>query len=596
MRRILFILPLLLITACTPAKTETITQIVRVFITATPEPTHTPLPSATPTISPSPTPTPTPTAISAAIIGNPRSYQLIDPTPVYGAPCGLVDTFDFPLDPPHADQATGRFGFGAYSSRYEKYHAGEDWGFADIPNLGEPVYSIGHGQVTYAAPNGWGLDLGTIVIRHVFPWGGYVLSFYGHLDPESVTLRTGDCVRRGDKIGEIGDPTSPPHLHFEIRLHLPNSTGHGYWSTDPAKAGWLPPSQTIWETRMAASPGVLWTRSYHPGLTLALGTYHDDLFLLHGGALHTLDPAGGQVQASHPISDSIRNAFLDPQAAQIYLLDLQGDLSAYPLSDSRNLAWKSDTNALPSAALLPLPGGGVLVADRNRLTSVSDQGRLLDQVEDPGALLDWLQLPDRLLITTGNPQAPLWSVNSQGIKPWQNGRRGLLALSAERTYLYAQDGLYRLDFEGQSLHLVHPLPGARLERGALVATQDGTLCLVHDDGTDRRLVFFNPDGDFIWERSLRSLPNGDILLIPQGERVYLTLFHTASTNIQADLYITDPDIQTLTHILSGGSRSAYARAAWIFPLDSDTLLLNIPGGPLVAFDPQAAYQRINAFP
>jgi outer membrane protein assembly factor BamB len=241
-------------------------------------------------------------------------------------------------------------------------------------------------------------------------------------------------------------------------------------------------------------------------------------------------------------------------------------------------------------------GGGVLVADRQRFRVVNPQGQILDQVDDPGTPLDWLQLPDRLLIATQNPQTSLWSVDTHGIVPWQDGRSGLLARAGDRVYLYAQDGLYRLDPEQRSLHLVHTLAGARLEQGTLEATQDGTLWLVHSDGIDRRLLSFSTDGDLLWERSLRSLNSGNINLVVQDNRPYIFLTHNTSAGIQADLYAIDPDLQTLTHILSGGSRTAYARGAWIVPLDPGTLLLNIPGGPLVAFNPLDAYRRFTALP
>ena len=32
------------------------------------------------------------------------------------------------------------------------------------------------------------------------------------------------------------------HEHFEIRTHMPEEPGPGYWPTDPTEAGWLPPS------------------------------------------------------------------------------------------------------------------------------------------------------------------------------------------------------------------------------------------------------------------------------------------------------------------------------------------------------------------
>ena len=70
--------------------------------------------------------------------------------------------------------------------------------------------------MTYAQPNGWGADKGAVIVQHTFRDGRRILSFYGHLDPPSVELRTGQCTERGDLVGAIGDPRSPPHLHFEI--------------------------------------------------------------------------------------------------------------------------------------------------------------------------------------------------------------------------------------------------------------------------------------------------------------------------------------------------------------------------------------------
>ena len=71
-------------------------------------------------------------------------------------------------------------------------------------------YAIGHGRVVWAHPNGWGTDKGVIIIRHTFADGSAVLSFYGHMDPESVTLRAGECVVRGQHIANIGQPRTPP--------------------------------------------------------------------------------------------------------------------------------------------------------------------------------------------------------------------------------------------------------------------------------------------------------------------------------------------------------------------------------------------------
>ena len=222
-------------TAVSSVPTATLTTTY----TATPSPTITPSPTNTQT--PTPTLTPTPTALPFHISGNPYTARLHDPIATSNAPCGLVDVLDFPIDPPHAANINrGGQDFGVYRQRYEKNHAGEDWGGPGGRggNFGTPVHSIGHGWVTYAEPEGWNRDKGVVIIRHILADGSTFLSFYGHLDPPSVVLEAGDCVQRGQQVGNIGRPRSSPHLHFEIRTHLPYTPGPGLLASKPYPS-WL---------------------------------------------------------------------------------------------------------------------------------------------------------------------------------------------------------------------------------------------------------------------------------------------------------------------------------------------------------------------
>jgi outer membrane protein assembly factor BamB len=506
----------------------------------------------------------------------------------------LVDTFDFPLDPPHGEEASARFGFGNYSNRYEKYHAGEDWGFPNSPNLGKPVHSIGHGQVTYAAPNGWGLDGGAVVIRHVFPWGGYVLSFYGHLDPPSVTLRAGDCVRRGDQIGEIGDPTTSPHLHFEIRLHLPVSTGHGYWSTEPANAGWLPPSETIWETRLAASPGVLWAKSAEQGITQALGYYQDGLMFITGGEMRSLDPETGTLYWSQPISETIRTALLDTVTSQVYQLDLSGDLTAYALPNSRDVLWKSNINALSTAELIPLPDGGLMVADRRRVVAVSSFGETLWETETDAPVVSWVHVGDMVIFSTTNAEQPLWTADKRGIAAWDLALYGKLAVSNSGVFLYTEGALYRLNVFDQSASQLNQFPRTNLQSIDLVSRSDGGLLLIHQDHSDRRLLSIDPDGTLVWERSISAIPRGELRFVALGEAVFILNYRTASAGTRLDLYGLSQESVTLTHILEGGSHQSYRRSLWVTPINQNRLLINMGGETLAAFDPQSALSLISS--
>ena len=234
---LLFCLILIAVAACqsTPVP-ERVTQIVQIKVSATPQAL---LPAATASASPraTVTPTPTATALPIEVSGDPWPDAVLEPIAQSAAPCGFVDYLDFPIDPPHGELASGGADFGRYRSRYEKFHAGEDWGYSGWNNLGRPVYSIGHGWVTYAEPLGWGPDGGTLIIQHVLRSGETIYAFYGHLDPDSLLFRAGDCVGRGTEIALIGKPRTAAHLHFEIRYHLPWTPGPGYWATDPVAGG-----------------------------------------------------------------------------------------------------------------------------------------------------------------------------------------------------------------------------------------------------------------------------------------------------------------------------------------------------------------------
>jgi hypothetical protein len=65
----------------------------------------------------------------------------------------------------------------------------------------------------------------------------------------------GACVRRGDVVGLVGDPSlSAPHLHYEIRDFLPNDGGPGYVQLNPRAQGWFHPLDftDLWRIRLDA--------------------------------------------------------------------------------------------------------------------------------------------------------------------------------------------------------------------------------------------------------------------------------------------------------------------------------------------------------
>ncbi len=134
----------------------------------------------------------------------------------------LADGFDYPVGKPNAE--------GYYKARGLRFkvprHLGEDWNGNGGGNTdkGDPVYTIGHGLITYAADakGRWGK---VVIVRHAFrdPKSGKVLccqTLYAHLD--RIDVKLGQIVQRGDQVGTIGTNNGmfPAHLHAELHYNV----------------------------------------------------------------------------------------------------------------------------------------------------------------------------------------------------------------------------------------------------------------------------------------------------------------------------------------------------------------------------------------
>lgn len=91
--------------------------------------------------------------------------------------------------------------------------------------IGTPIYAAADGIVTRVAHQG---DRGYgsfIVIDH----GGGMSTLYAHMYPHQVQVQVGERVKKGQRIGSVGNNgrSTGPHLHFEI--HINNK------QVDPAK-------------------------------------------------------------------------------------------------------------------------------------------------------------------------------------------------------------------------------------------------------------------------------------------------------------------------------------------------------------------------
>jgi len=603
-KAIQFLAFLLLLTACGQVEPELITskvtQVVKIYITATSAPTGTPAPTFTPY------PTPTPTAYPMTVSGDPREAQLSAPVPQNGAPCGLVDTLDFPLKPPDGEGASGGGDFGIYRRRYGKYHTGEDWGFGSS-NFGSPVYSIGHGQVTYAQPLGWGADQGVIIVEHTLRNGSKLLSFYGHLDPPSVVLRAGDCVTRGDQIGAIGRPRTRPHLHFELRTNMPNTPGPGYWPVDPTRAGWLPPSATISNYRISTSPGVQWMRPNESWSSHGIGVLENRVFVaVEDQQLLGVSLENGDLRWSHPITETLHSALLDVNQTMIYLATSPGMLQAFSVpaleaagapagsEDLPDRFWQINLERPSSSTVLPLPGGGVVAATRDQLSAISESGEILWEHEPIGSVVGWAKINEALIITTADEQSPLWSVDETGAIAWDALVSGKPAALGDQVFLYSEEGVYRLDADARSTELIYALPKGILTWGDVIHTDGKDLLVVHNDPDDRRLLALDPDGVLRWERSLGDLPSGPVQLLEVNDQAYLMVQQVTSSTNGVKLYAIDTDRAELTLIFKGGTRTPVSNpeVTWAHTVNEETIVFNIGGGGLVAIKPQLALTTV----
>ena len=601
-----------LITACHDAGQEA-TPIGKNSATAVPTASPIVTPSAVPAISPTvttpptisppplPTATPTPTAVPVIITGNPRAAVIGPPVVDGNAPCGVVDLLDFPLDPPHGKNARGGGDFGIWRGRYEKYHAGEDWRLASGQNLGEPVYAVGHGLVTYADPNGWGRDKGVVIVRHTFTNGDSILSFYGHLDPPSVLLRPGLCVTRGEQVGSIGKPRTSPHLHFEMRTHLPYQTGTGYWFEDPRSAGWLPPSQTIWHSRISSAPGVIWTQMASGGELNNIGiSLEQTLISLDHDLIVGIDSLDGSYLWAFPQPEDTEAVHYDPDHHLLYSASQLGTIQAFsipadqpeeisPLGPSQlQPVWSMDLDLVGIPALLPLPGGGVVVFVWDEMVAISPQGDLLWTQENVGRPFDWVLTGDELLVSSLENGGSLLSITAETAVPWEIPLSGKLSADDGQIALLALDGVYRLDPPKFSSKKLLDLPGRGIDKTGIIALNDGNILITHLDKNDRRLLFLDSQGLIKWQRSIANEITGETSFIELHGQAYLVAQETEGDSVDVSIYAVDPQQGNLTHIFSAGTRSPITNSVDLETLNNDQIMINIGGQSMAILNLKAA--------
>jgi len=91
--------------------------------------------------------------------------------------------------------------------------------------IGTPVYATADGVVSVVQHNADANALGKYIkIEHNAQKYGWI-TMYGHLSKIEPHIRKGTIVKRGERIGELGDTgrNTGPHLHYEIQYRDPKS-------------------------------------------------------------------------------------------------------------------------------------------------------------------------------------------------------------------------------------------------------------------------------------------------------------------------------------------------------------------------------------
>jgi outer membrane protein assembly factor BamB len=489
------------------------------------------------------------------------------------------------------------------------------------------VHSIGHGTITYAQPLGWGQDQGVVIVRHTFADGTAVLSFYGHLEPESIVLKAGDCVVRGDVIGRIGKPRSSPHLHFEIRDHLPTEPGRGYSPEEPALAGWKAPSPYIWQQRIAASPGVSWVRPLAGGETQGIGLLDEETYLiLQDSELIALNVQDGTLRWRYRPSLRLYDALIHPADRRLYIVSVFGALQALRLSASAETGthaagptplepvWEIELEDVIFPDLMPLPGGGVSLSVRQggqgpSLIGVSPAGHKVWEKQAALWSSHWVLSGSHLLASGAGEE--IWAIDQEGPTAPDTKAGGRLALTGEKALLsYDAEGVYRLDLSNGTAQLIYSLPGGFPGYRDIVVLQpdgikppdvappddaapsDGVILLTHKDAAGSSLTALDPNGALRWRRSYEPTLREQQQLLSFDGRIYLISQTYGLSFSQVTLFEIDVAHAELLRVFSGGSRNLTATDTWFEHVGEGRLLLHIGGTGLLALDTRAAGEAL----
>lgn len=210
----------------------------------------------------------------------------------------VADGFDFPVGKPDAQGYYKARGFRSHG------HLGEDWDGirGGDTDLGDPIYSIGDGIVVFARDchQGWG---NVVIVRHSYREAGTVKNvdaFYGHLN--SMLVRRGQTVSRGQKIATMGNAHGlyDAHLHLEIRKNIEIGMSRSAFAQD--SSNYYDPTQFIASHRHLQNGGGTYK--------VAMNTFVRDA-RINFGALHNYSHSryrGGTGESATALKKAVATA------------------------------------------------------------------------------------------------------------------------------------------------------------------------------------------------------------------------------------------------------------------------------------------------
>lgn len=236
----------------------------------------------------------------------------------------------------------------------------------------------------------------------------------------------------------------------------------------------------------------------------------------------------------------------------------------------------------------------MLAATPDQLTAISENGEILWQADPLGPVVGWVLTYEALIITTDDEQTPLWSMDEAGARAWNAAIPGKPVVLGDHVYLYSEEGIYRLDPDTLSAELIYALPKGILKWGDIVPVAGEELLVVHADPDDRRLLALDPDGLLLWERSLGNFPSGQVQLLEVNDQAYLIVQQATSYANNVAIYAIDTDSAELILIFKGGTRTPVTNpnTTWAYAVNEETIVFNIGGGGLVAFNPLLALEVV----